>query len=123
MSILRAVWPPLLILGAGLALSCLSLLALPIVLLGALDTFGRARDYIDLNRRYINQPPGYLPIHIINYYGRSYCGRNVILTIHPEWHHYYCSVGYRWYHFLPDGFPAVLLRRAFWRNLFLGHRV
>lgn len=91
-------------------------LGAPLLIFGALDTYGRYNDYKYLISQRI------LALKVVDYYGRSFCGRQVICSIGPHWRGYYRSCGYQWWHLLPVGFPHILMSARFWRALALGHR-
>jgi hypothetical protein len=93
-----------------------------VCVVGLADMMGRAADYRYLRRGCAHEGTHWLHVKEVNYYGRSFCGRQVILAIEPGWRHYYLSCGYRWWHILPVGFPAVVFNPRFWRNLVMGHR-
>jgi hypothetical protein len=114
---LCAIAPPLFIAILGLALTPdFFVFGLALCAFGLLDARGRYRDYKYLARF------TWLPARIIEYYGRSYCGRHVVVTLFPVYGFYYRQVGYKWWHFLPDDFPQSIMHRRFWRNLFSGQR-
>lgn len=132
MQIIKAISPPLCLalvgalyilvmarLSASFVMVCI--IGGALVVFGLADAFGRFRDYLRVKAEYDKED--YIRIKLVNYYGHSYCGRHVVKTVDPRTSVYYRIVGYRWYHVLPDGFPLVLFRRVFWRNLFFGHRV
>lgn len=91
----------------------------PIFLIGVvimtLDVIARWNDYLSI-RGYRYQP-GYQPG--ISYHMRgSWCSRGVAEFVWPHGaSSLYKSMGYRWYHILPDGFPRVFLSLAFWRHV------
>lgn len=121
---LIAILPPLAIFAAGALITCIGagtgapllILGIILALFGALDASGRFTDYLYLSRF------TYLPTRMADYYGKSFCGRWVVSTAHPIFCGYYHDEGYRFWHFLPDGFPRILFLRAFWRHLIFGHR-
>jgi hypothetical protein len=131
MKALWAILPPLMIVFIGLSIttllafdSLIGWVGVPIFLLGIVDSWGRYNDY-----RYLKSC-GWLPGRLADYYGRSFCGRWMVKAIalpmtssgfRYKWKTYYCLRGYRWWHLFPDGFPSVLTKPTFWRNLVKGH--
>lgn len=115
MKTIQAIAPPLGLAFAGVFLLLYTWLGLVVLVFGLMDARGRYRDY-----KYLSSF-SYVNLRLIDYYGRSYCGRNVVNTVSPH-RGYYRAKGYRWYHFLPDGFPSVITKGNFWRNMFKGHR-
>lgn len=137
MRIIKALWAPASIILCGLVLLALGCpwLGAPLALLGALDTHGRYRDYCwlweasQLPREdvegHIHRTGDLLAVVSTSnfvYFGRSFCGRQVVCAVDPTCRDDYRDHGYRWYHLLPDGFPRVLKKKQFWINLFKGHR-
>lgn len=122
----RAIRPPLTILLTGLIVFLLqphpvvSAVAVFVAVFGAVDSYGRYRDY-----QYLSAMP-YITLRLATYYGKSYCGRSVVIgctnVYSFTWREYFYYKGYRWYHFLPDGFPSMIFKPAFWRNLATGHQ-
>lgn len=112
----KAILPPLIFAGLSATLSIFIPYLLPLAFIGIADAAGRYKDYKYLSRF------KYIPLRLVIFYGRSFCGRNVVLTIDPDWRRHYRRAGYRWYHVLPDGFPTVIFKLKFWRTLFGGHR-
>lgn len=86
----------------------------------AADTLGRLNDLLYLASF------DYIPERLAMYYGRSFCGRQVCIAAAREFggrtRRVYHTAGYRWWHVLPDGFPVIITKRLFWRNVLLGHR-
>ena len=113
---LYAVLPPLSIFILGMTMLSITFVGALVALFGAADAFGRWKDY-----KYLSSFR-YIPPRLVEFYGRSYCGRWMILSIDKEWRMYYNRLGYRWYHILPVGFPRLVLNPKFWRNLAVGHR-
>lgn len=113
----EALMPPLSIVVFGALLTIyLPLSGAIVVVFGALDTYGRWKDYTYLARF------DYLDERTALFYGASRCGRHIVCTIDPRWKMFYQKKGYYWWHFLPRGFPFCLLNRRFWRAIFKGHR-
>ena len=86
-------------------------------LLFIFDTHGRYRDYVKIktNKRF--------NIQKAMKYRRSWCQRTLYSTIFPDAKRIYKSLGYRWYHLLPDGFltfHSPLLKINFYRQLISG---
>jgi hypothetical protein len=114
----RALRPPLCIVGIGALVGLANpYVGAGIALFGAADTYGRYRDYCYL-RRFDT-----IPLRLAQFYGRSYCGRTIVTVLFgDQLPNVYRMLGYKWYHFLPDNFPSVLLKRKFWRGVLFGHR-
>lgn len=132
--LLKALWAPASIIILGLVLLALvnPVLGALVTAFGALDLHGRYRDYRWLWEASQVRPP-FHPLwdgsltHVVStsnfvYFGRSFCGRQVVCAVDPTCRDDYLDHGYRWYHLLPDGFPRVLKKKQFWINLFKGHR-
>ena len=52
------------------------------------------------------------------YVGLSWCGRGVGIAVWGDAaKSFYIYKGYMWWHILPDGFPLVFLRLAFWKSV------
>ncbi len=49
----------------------------------------------------------------------SWCGRGVAQAIWPHAQGFYYWKGYRWWNILPDGFPAIFLKKKFWKKVVL----
>lgn len=58
--------------------------------------------------------------HVARRNRTSFCHRQVTVAVWPAAQRYYHARGYRWYHILPDGFPSVMLKLAWWRSFLLG---
>lgn len=116
-----ALHPPILLfllsLFAGLIIH-------PIFYLGSLifigDIRGRYKDYQVLKRK----PRKYFRYDILVLFGRSWCGRQVVIASWPPAEEFYTLQGYKWYHVFPDEFFTTntpLLKKKFWVNLITGH--
>lgn len=116
MKALLAIRPPLIVALCGVLLLMYTWLGLLILAFGLMDARGRYKDY-----QYLSQFP-YITHRLSRFYGKSYCGRSVILAIQPSRYRYYRKHGYRWYYFLPDNFLYVIRRPMFYRALVMGHR-
>jgi hypothetical protein len=115
--IIRALTPPLSISIIGLLLTqWFAIFGIMLIAFGLLDTWGRYRDFLYLSKF------NHLPARMIDYYGHSFCGRWVVITLFPMYRAYYWSQGYQYWHVLPDNFPQSVLNCRFWRSLFLGQR-
>jgi hypothetical protein len=112
---LKALWPPLSLMLFGVVLTPFTLAGIVFVIWGAADTLGRYKDYLYLSSF------EYLGERLALFYGRSFCGRNIVRAIEPAYGDLFHLSGYRWYHIVPDGFPAVLFNRRFWVTLVKGH--
>ncbi len=122
----KAILPPfsLIIIGALLGVFVHPAFFM-VCVFGLADTFGRYQDYWYLMSQYFDEKEGEcnIPVGIADYYGRSRCGRWLVGTC-DSWYRdneFWYDRGYRWWHFLPRGFPAILLKRRFWHNLLKGH--
>ncbi len=137
--VVLALWAPASIIILGLVLLALGCpwLGAPLVLLGALDVHGRYRDYRwlwdasawstwEASQRE-TLAGSWIEEAVVStsnfvYFGRSFCGRQVVCAVDPTCRDDYLDRGYRWYHLLPDGFPRVLKKKQFWINMVKGHR-
>lgn len=111
-----AMLPPIAVALLGALALFVSWFGVIIILFGALDTYGRWRDYRYLARF------NYLTERLALFYGHSFCGRWVVICVEPRWRRMYRRKGYRWWHILPNGFPGILINRRFWRATLRGHR-
>lgn len=129
MGYVRALWPPYVLLGLSLIASYHLFWLEPLVIIFLIDVTGRTRSYRKLESfksvmkscSRIDSIP-YFP-RMWDAYGKSFCGRNVVIAVFPLASWYYYNQGYRWYHLFPDGtfrMNSTLLKPAFWRNLLKG---
>lgn len=113
---LFAIAPPLTLALLGALLALFSLwLGAALFAFGLLDARGRYRDF-----RYLSSCPN-IDSRLARFYGRSFCGRWMVCAIDPMRWHFYRMEGFRLWHFLPVGFPQILINRRFWAALFGGH--
>lgn len=125
---LLAILPPLsiIIIGVvGIVLtypSYLGVVFLAVAVFGYIDSIGRYSDYRRNIVDYLSHASPSGKIFLADFYGRSFCGRWMMSVIDPMLWRYYWTVGYRPWHILPDGFPAILLNPRFWKTLVKGHR-
>lgn len=103
---------PIIILGVFLMLSAW---VHPVFVVGVfvmfLDICARWKDYLHIRRYHYRVGIAY------NMRG-SWCSRGVVEFVWPNGgSRLYRSMGYRWYHILPDGAPGCFLRLAFWRHV------
>ena len=109
-NILKAIYPPLLIATFFLAMSCFHLIFLFGYFVMVLDISARSKEYTYLTRtgdvRYAKRKMR-----------ASWCGRTAAVAAIPEMREWYYQKGYRWWHILPEGFPLVFLKPAFWKTV------
>jgi hypothetical protein len=116
MKTLLALYPPVTLALAGALGAYLFVPLILVAIFGIADTFGRYKDYLYLSRF------GYLTPRLADFYGRSRCGRSVVIAVGGgSYREYYKEKGYKFWHFLPKDFPMVLFNRRFWCSLVRGH--
>lgn len=102
---------PIIILAIFAGLTMINLIFIVGVFIMSLDVLARYRDYLCC--RGVRFQPG------IAYRMRgSWCSRGVAIYLWGDRaKSLYDSLGYRWYHILPDGAPRVFLRWSFWKHV------
>lgn len=102
---------PIIILAIFAGLTMINLIFLTGVFIMSLDVLARYSDYLRLKgHRY---QPG-----IAYQMRQSWCSRGVAIYLWGDHaRRLYESLGYRWYHILPDGAPRVFLRVSFWKHV------
>jgi len=83
-----------------------------------LDYIGRSREYFYLMKHYNKKHSK----RFWDTFRGSRCGREVMISIDPDACRYYHSLGYRWYHIIPDD-PTRFLTKEFWRNLAISQKI
>lgn len=117
---LYAIHPPLGMAIVNIALINVSAIFILTSFIFVLDTIGRTKDYLKLVRK----GESYFTHEVIKLYGKSWCGRTLVKSVHPYAREYYHHLGYRWWNVFPDGMfskRTPLLRKRFWVNLISGH--
>ncbi len=113
----NAVKTPLFVSLIGLFLLLYSWAGFAFILFGLADAYGRYKDF-----RYLSDyDSDMVSTRMGVYYGRSHCGRAMVIAIDPSWRFDYRDFGYRWYHLLPDNFFSVIRNPRFYKNLVMGH--
>lgn len=90
------------------------------------DARGRYRDWLYLSIYWKENPSRKQRELKFKYYGRTACGRQVVIAVYPYLgKQYYKERGYRWYHLLPDNSfsrSSPFFQKQFWINLIKGQR-
>lgn len=119
---IKALWPPIIL--TLLSASLVSIApgywkVIPVILtvIMVIDIYGRGKCYL----RLYSKPHVAYNTKIWDYYGTSFCGRNVIKSVCIyDVKEYYYKKGYRWYHLFPDGTftkRMTLFRLSFWKSI------
>lgn len=134
----RAVLPPICFTAAStfVAYQLWGWWSLPFLALagiGAVDTYFRWQEYVRLRDWFADQADDGLVFgvfsRVLSRHKYSWCRRRLachaIRAYDPDGHKlsewaarsFYEEQGYRWWHILPDGFPAAFFKASFWRGL------
>lgn len=132
MKFLQAVWLPgsLAFLSSVLFLLCIAL-PWPYASIGCLvtgvsgtifvlDLAGRMLDYDYLRDERLRARWRTRQTLLWERYSKTRCSRNVMVAVDPRAKSYYYMLGYRWYHFFPDGAfskSSPFMTLSFWRSL------
>lgn len=75
-----------------------------------MDALARYREYMELvDRNEITEVDK-------RYFKRSYCRRHAAKAAGVDPSAFY-DMGYRWWHFLPEGAPLCFLKLSFWKSV------
>jgi hypothetical protein len=108
MGTMKALHPPMLICLSFLLLSFLNPWFFVGVLVMLMDVSARYKEYKLLLSDYQYSHRYALQMR------SSWCGRTAAIAALPEMKFVFYKMGYRWYNVLPDGFPLVFTKSAFW---------
>ena len=113
MKTLIALHPPILVGAASLALSVFYVIFLLGAIVMMFDIAARYKEYKfmcaltdDVKRQ-----------SMLRYMKTSWCTRTVAKAAYPPAKQLYYSLGYRWYHILPDKFFKRITTGKFWLSL------
>ncbi len=144
---LDAIWPPILLMALAAVIGLASawfgiktLVVLAVIAIGVLvgDCFGRSKDYLNAQRRFIEARDEVESLEVVRRFRRAWCARVACnaawkRTLKQQPHENeisenfvqksYLRLGYRWYHIFPDGTftrNSPFIKSAFWIHLFTG---
>ena len=105
----------------------LSLPFLALAGIGAVDTWFRWKEYVRLRDWFEEQERVNFGTftHVMYRHKSSWCRRRLAVRAADTYgcgaarwaRDYFQDQGYRWWHMLPDGFPAAFFTRSWWRGL------
>lgn len=144
---LDAIWPPILLMvlaafvgliSAWFGIKTLVVLAILGIAILVGDCFGRSKDYLNAQRRFIEARDEAESLEVVRRFRRAWCARvacnaawkrtNVQAPHDPAIEEHFVAInyfrlGYRWYHIFPDGTftrNSPFIKSAFWIHLFTG---
>ena len=126
---LDAIWPPLALItmaatigliSAAFGIKSLAMLAVIGIAILVGDCFGRSKDYLSARRKFVEARDHDEKIEVIRRFRRAWCAR---VACSAAWRRVYAelemsesfvddaylNMGYRWWHYFPDGtFTKIL---------------